>query len=123
MIIPKYIDCSAEYRELALDDIELFKIVNGCGAAGAKFDFIPDTIYGLPIKQACFVHDFEYHKGSTLEDKYRADFRFLCNMIAIINTESVWGLKWIRRQRALVYYNSVCDLGYRAYWHGKVKPE
>ncbi len=123
MIIPKYIDCSSEYRELALDDIELFKIVNGCGAAGAKFDFVPDTILGLPIKHACFVHDFEYSKGKTIEDKRQADHRFFRNLLEIINNESAWFLKWPRRQRALTYYNSVCDLGYRAYWHGKVKPE
>ena len=122
MRIPLYLDCADAYRALALDDVELFKIVNGCGAAGAKFDFIPDTILGLPIKHACFIHDYEYSVGATIEDKRRADFRFLCNMIEIINNESIGLLKWPRRMRAQTYYSSVCDLGYRAYWHGKVKP-
>lgn len=122
MRIPTYLDCSQAYRELALDDVELFKIVNGCGAAGAKFDFVPDTILFLPIKHACYIHDFDYSVGKTLEDKYKADFRFLCNIIAIINAESVWFLKWPRRQRALTYYNSVCDMGHKAFWAGKKNP-
>jgi hypothetical protein len=122
VIIPKYLDCSIDYRRLALDDIELFKIVNGCGAAGSKFDFVPDTIFGLPIKHACYIHDHAYSVGQTLEDKVRADNQFLCNLIAIINSESVWFLKWPRRQRALLYFNMVCDMGYSAFWAGKKHP-
>jgi hypothetical protein len=119
VIIPRYIECSSAYRELALDDIELFKIVNGCGAAGSKFDFVPDTILGLPIKHACYVHDFDYHVGKTLEDKYAADSRFLDNLLAIIHNESIKFLKWPRRLRAMTYYNAVCDFGYEAFNAGK----
>ena len=40
---------------------------NGCGAANAKFDFVPDTIYGLDISPACKAHDWEYYEGSIKE--------------------------------------------------------
>lgn len=122
MRIPTYIDCSREYRELALDDIELFKIVNGCGSAKAKIDFVPDHILGLSIKQACYPHDFDYWVGKTDEDKMRADDRFLRNILAIIRAESVWFMKWRRRHWAMVYYNFVCDMGHKAFWAGKVRP-
>jgi hypothetical protein len=122
VIIPKYLECSIDYRRLALDDIELFKVVNGCGAAGSKFDFVADTVYGLSIKQACFIHDFDYSVGKTLEDKYAADSRFLDNMLAIIHNESTWFLKWPRRLRAMSYYSAVCDMGYSAFWAGKKHP-
>ena len=120
MIIPDYIDCAPEYR--AADDAVIFSICNGCGSATSKLDFVPDTILGMSIKDACFPHDWDYHFGKTLADKSKADFRFLCNLIAIINNESVWFLKWPRRQRALTYYNSVCDMGGKAFWSGKKQP-
>ncbi len=121
MIIPDYIDCAPEYR--AADDALIFTICNGCGAAGTKFDFVPDTIFGLSIIDACFPHDWDYHFGQSWSDKSRADLRFLNNIISIINNKSVWFLKWPRRQRALLYYNSVCDGGSKAFWRGKTLPE
>lgn len=122
MIIPLYIDCAPAYRELALDDVELFKVVNGCGAAGAKLDFVPDTILGLPIKHACYAHDFDYAVGKTIEDKFKADSRFLDNLLAIIENESIHFLKWPRRLRAMSYYSAVCDCGHKAFWAGKKNP-
>ena len=32
------------------------RICNGCGAKG-MFDFIPDTMYGMKICEACNIHD------------------------------------------------------------------
>ena len=122
MKIPDYIDCAPEYR--ASDVAYRFTICNGCGAAGAKFDFVPDSILGLSIKDACFPHDWDYHFGKTLEDKRRGDARFLTNMMEIINrNKAFWFLKWRRRRHALTYYNFVCDMGEKAFWSGKTKPD
>ncbi len=120
MKIPNYIQCLDGYREL--DDLERFKICNGCGSARAKIDLIPDHLLGLGINHACWPHDFRYAKGMTEDDKRKADLEFLCNMMEIINHESVWFLKFHRRRIALDYYSAVCDFGSSAFWAGKQKP-
>lgn len=106
---------------MELSDIERFTICNGCGSAKAKFDFVPDTIYGLSIREACYRHDYAYHIGKTLEDKQAADTQFLKNMLTIINTQSIAILKWPRRWRAMSYYSAVCDKGHDAFWSGKAR--
>lgn len=120
MTIPAYIDCSPEYR--AADDAVRFAICNGCGSAKAKFDFVPDTIWRLPIQDACNPHDWDYHHGKTEEDKIEADLRFLRNLMRIIDEKSVGILKPFRRRRALKYYEMVDCLGGPAFWSGKTKP-
>ena len=95
------------------------KVCNGCGAANAKFDFIPDSIYGLKITQACNRHDWMYHVGATLEDKEEADRVFLNNLLRLIEARSNRFLKPLRRRRALKYYEAVVVFGGPAYWSGK----
>jgi len=106
------------YDKLTKEEIET--ITNGCGAAGAKFDFIPDSIYGMPISEACDYHDILYHFGETEEDKRHADLSFLANLLILINRKGGF-LKYLRRMRALAYYNAVTDLGSKAFWAGKEK--
>ena len=96
-------------------------ICNGCGAAGAKFDYIPDRIYGTDISAACHIHDYMYHTGRTLEDKDEADRVYLNNMVRLIERDSH---KWykptmLQRRRALKYYEAVSLFGGSAYWKGK----
>lgn len=95
-------------------------VCNGCGAANAKFDFVPDTIYGLSINDACNIHDWMYHVGRTIEDKQEADRVFLNNMLRIIEHKGGW-LKILRRMRAIKYYGAVADMGGPAFWDGKEK--
>lgn len=116
-----WLDSLPGYMELS--DLERFKICNGCGSANAKFDFVPDTIYGLNISEACYRHDYAYWAGRTGEDKAAADLQFLNNMLTIINTKSTWALKWPRRWRAMSYYSAVCDKGHRAFWANKERPQ
>lgn len=104
---------------MELPDEERAKICNGCGAAKSKFDFVPDTIYGLCICEACDRHDYAYHIGKTEADKIAADRQFLNNLLTIIDTKSAWVLKWPRRWRAMSYYSAVCDKGHKAFWAGK----
>jgi len=114
---PDWLDSMPGYMEL--DDLERFKICNGCGSAQAKFDFVPDTIYGLSIREACYRHDHAYYIGRTEHDKQLADRQFLNNMLTIIDTQSAWPLKAVRRWRAMTYYTAVCDKGHSAFWAGK----
>lgn len=97
-------------------------ICNGCGSAQAKFDFVPDSIWGLSIKPVCDIHDFMYLFGQTLADKEEADRVFLNNLLRLIEAGSGW-LKMLRRRRALKYYEAVVAFGGPAYWDGKNKPE
>jgi len=117
---PFWLEAPKGYLELS--DLERFLICNGCGSAKAKFDFVPDTIYGLNITEACYIHDYGYHIGLTMDDKKAADTQFLQNMLTIINTKSAWIMKWPRRWRAMTYYSAVCDKGHDAFWHGKMRP-
>ena len=100
---------------------ELLEICNGCGAAGAKFDFVPDTIWGLWVGPTCNLHDFDYHMGRTDQDKAEADIRMLANNLRTIEACSTWILKPPRRMRALNYYQAVTDFGGPAFWSGKEK--
>lgn len=111
-----WLDSLPGYMEL--DDAERFVICNGCGAANSKFDFIPDTLYGLSIKEACYRHDYAYYVGKTEADKIAADKQFLNNMLAIIEAKGGL-LKWLRSWRAMTYYNAVRDKGHKAFWEGK----
>lgn len=97
-------------------------ICNGCGSAQAKFDFIPDSIYGLKIKDACNIHDWMYYKGMTIQDKEEADRVFLNNLLRLIEARrgafnSI--LKPLRRRRALKYFEAVNAFGGPAFWASK----
>lgn len=101
---------------------ELQRVCNGCGAAGAKFDFIPDRIYGTDISPACHVHDFMYDRGRTIEDKDEADLVFLNNMLRLIERDAA--AKWYKprglmRSRANKYFKAVRAFGGPAFWAGK----
>lgn len=99
---------------------ELKAICNGCGSASAKFDFVPDTIWGVYIGEACMIHDFEYHAGRTEQDKATADWNFLKNLIKVIRHKSKWySPTFVMCCRAMVYYYLVSKHGSSAFWAGK----
>lgn len=85
---------------------------NGCGADNQRFDFIPDTIYGLSIFEACRRHDWAYNIGGNENDKIIADREFLSNMLAIIDNHDKWYYPhWLARRRAMTYYDAVVRFG------------
>lgn len=79
-----------------------------CGAENAKFDFVPDTIFGVSIISACCIHDDRYIRGGTRADKEIADREFLDNMLEIIDNVKKWyyPTMWARH-RAVTYYDGV----------------
>lgn len=98
----------------------LFEVCNGCGAANAKFDFVPDRIYGTYIGYACHIHDWMYNVGHTIEDKEEADRVFLNNMLRIIDRENKWYKPtFLMRIRARNYYRAIRAFGGPAFWAGK----
>lgn len=83
-----------------------------CGAENARFDFVPDTIYGISIKGSCCRHDDRFERGGDMSDFNMANNEFLLNML----TEIKEGAKWytpsfLARRRALKYYETVCKFG------------
>jgi len=113
---------SLHYSESFRDatDAERAVICNGAGAAnGLKF---PNTFYGLNVRIAFDVHDWDYCFGKTLADKDRADKYMLLNMMTIIEAQKgiVHAvLKPLRRRRALKYYEMVVTFGNDAFFAGK----
>ena len=104
------------YKKATPEQINI--IVNGCGSAQAKFDFVPDTIYGLNITPACHIHDWMYHFGQDNNDKLEADRVYLNNMLRIINKKRGWLMR-LRRFRAWEYYKLVSMFGGSAFWDPK----
>lgn len=98
------------------------QVINGCGPGGWKVDLIPDTVYGLSIKEACNIHDWMYAVGRTIQDKEEADRIFLNNTLRLINRKGgILGrlLRHPRRVRAYEYYTAVKCFGGPAFWSGK----
>lgn len=116
---PGYLKASATERK---------RICNGCGSARAKFDFVPDTIWGLSISPACDRHDWRYYEGKTIEDKELGDREYMNNMIRLIDDAFETGRfkayqKWLKKRRykrAAFYYDMVVKFGGKAFWSGKL---
>ena len=99
------------------------KIVNGCGPSGWKGKYIPDNLLFLSIKEACDIHDWMYWARKTEADREEADRVFLNNMLRIVEAESNFATRFIRRRLALHYYSVVRDFGALYFWADKNSPE
>ena len=98
-------------------------VCNGCGTAGLGDFLVPDTIWGLSVREACRIHDWMYVFGETIADKDEADRVFLNNMLRLIQARnSCRLLTGLRRVRARTYYRAVRMFGGPAFWRGKNSP-
>lgn len=99
------------------DNATLAMMAGGCGPGKIGDWLVPDTVYGLSIKAACFIHDYMYAIGTTPQEKEIADQIFLNNMLLIIGRKTttfpVIGkqLRTLRRWRAMSYYSAVVEGG------------
>lgn len=92
------------------------EICNGAGAAGRWISsLIPNTMYGLDCVEAFDIHDYDYHVGISWDDKDRADRRLFENLLILINHAGGW-LQWLRRRRALKYFEAVHHHGAEAFF-------
>jgi len=96
-------------------------ICNGCGAKSALVDFVPDTIWGLDISGACNIHDYCWHIAEPTRGSFHAaNLLFLLNMMRLINRQTKWPwMRWLRRKRALRYYQAVEELGVTIFFEGR----
>ena len=96
------------------------RICNGAGAANDwRSAFIPNTIYGLDCTEVFNIHDYAYHIGKTLDDKKRADFAMLQNLLCLINSSGNIVTRFLRRMRAMDYYDAVVEFGENPFFVGK----
>jgi len=88
---------------------------NGCGS-GWSYYIVPNTIYGLNIRQVCCYHDDRYERGGNMEDKRLADREFLDNLLMLIDNHKKWYYPhWLARHRALTYYDAVVRAGHGSF--------
>ena len=91
----------------------------GCGPGGWGDWMVPDTLWGLPVTEACRIHDWYYrfHWQDTEEARERADKILLNNMIRIIEARTKCKLLLkLRLTRAHTYYKMVRKFGAPAYF-------
>ena len=102
---------------------------NGCGTKGLCGYLVPDHLLGLPIGEACNIHDFMYEVGETLADKQEADRVFKNNMLRLVGAVQIskaWPINRLqlavmrrRADLAEVYFGFVDKWGGPAFWDGK----
>ncbi len=98
------------------------EICDGCGP-NLLAAFIPDTLLGLNITDACNIHDYMYAVGEHENDRRTADRVLLNNLIRIIESDSASWLKPARKIAALTYYYIVRSFGAPFFGKGKNLPE
>jgi len=85
---------------------------NGCGPKlGVSVDLVPEFIF----HEACERHDFDYWRGFSAADRYRADTRFRATMLKAASAQESW---WSRRWYAFLawrYYAGVRAFGASAF--------
>ena len=102
------------------NDPRVEEVVGGCGPGGFGDLLVPDTVYGMSIKESCRIHDWCYFIGNKQEDKDEADNIFLNNMIRqITDGTMLWILKRLRLRRAKIYYQMVHFFGGPSFWDDK----
>lgn len=79
----------------------------GCGPGKWGDLLIPDTVWGLSMKPACFLHDAEYSEANTPDKRYVADLRLFSNGRKIIHLKSNKFMIWLRMLRFSKYYVAV----------------
>jgi hypothetical protein len=96
----------------------------GCGPGGIGDFLVPDTVYGLSIRDACRVHDWGYRhcQINSEEDRKRHDRILKNNSLRIVDDHTEWRwVRWLRYQRVEKYYVMVRAFGSRAYWSERNK--
>ena len=91
-------------------------VCNGAGAANGVR--APNSMWGLDVKLAFDVHDFDYWQGATDLDKWLADIKMLTNCLVIICNKRGF-LMYARGLRAMTYFMAVAIFGKKAFYAEK----
>lgn len=121
--VNQYIDEGKFYPIMSYDEVR--EAFNGIGP-----EFFPPRIRELldlcfmVFRDAVIIHDCDYQRGLTKEDKIEADLRFLKNMrLCVWHKHSIWQIAKMLRffGYAKILYLFVRDFGDRAFFEGKLK--
>ena len=125
------LDCSPTFKNATIEERK--KICNGCGTNDWKGRLVPNKIFGMNLKPACGIHDWDYYYGKSWEDKKKGDKRFLNNLEKIEQNTPLpfWAVFGFQKRRVIkarqeaciAYYSTVKYLGAGAFWKGKVRPD
>lgn len=111
-------------------EVEIEAAGNGCGRAGLEGKAIPDTFYGLSVRNVCNVHDVEcdyiwnqalskIERGMTPAEadewldraEVCVDGMFGYNLKTVVHLESSnWLIRYLRQKRANKYFGAVLAL-------------
>ena len=87
------------------------KECDGCGS-GWNEKIVPDSIFTLDIRTACYVHDYMYLQGGSDSDRLFADMVLLNNILFLIEEKKEWLYPTrLARYRAMTYYQAVREFG------------
>ena len=106
----------AAYWRTPAEEVDL--ITGGCGPGGFGDKFVPDKILWVSVFEACRIHDWMYHIGTTEEHRAEADRVFKNNMQRIVRHHGGF-LRYPREILVLGYYVSVSYCGGPAFWDSK----
>ena len=89
-----------------------------CGAGKIGDTIVPDTIFGLVISPACFIHDQMWTLAPpTWEEFHESNSIFLTNMTSINRVNTRFSLVRVFRQVVINdYYESVSHVGSHHFW-------
>lgn len=89
-----------------------------CGAGKFGDTLIPDTVWGLCLSPACWVHDLSWTLAKqSWSDFFQTNNMFRKNMLKINEmTSGSFIEKSIRRAAIYRYYISVCSFGAYYFW-------
>lgn len=85
---------------------------------GWKWDFVPDTVWGLSVRPACDIHDWMWAHATDIAGMDAGNRVFLNNMLRIVEARGGW-LRRFRRRRCYAYYLAVAKFGSHHFWRGK----
>jgi len=92
----------------------------GCGPGGIGDWFVPDTMWGLSMRPACRIHDWDYRHGEGCSEEHRKEcdqrLRDNCKIIVNYHTKSKI-VKSLRYVRINTYYFMVRTCGKSSYWN------
>lgn len=90
-----------------------FENFPSCCGSGLTDYFVPETMWGLVVSPACWVHDRMFERaGKTWEHFFQANEIFEHNLRAIIDQKTTSTvLKRLRHHRASIYTKSVYIFG------------
>lgn len=88
-------------------------VSNRCGGENWLGSLVPDKPSWADFGEACHIHDYDYTKGGSQEDKEMADVRFLANMLIIIKRDDTWYTSESdAREWAYAYFLAVIQFGH-----------